>query len=100
MLRKNSDVHAMIVEQIKDVEKCLINFENFMRAATTPETVPETLRALCEGVMEAENAAEVADHRRSMRGLPARAEQPVRLRDRDWPAYDRISDRRNTSGTE
>ena len=60
MLRKNSDVHAMIVEQIKDVEKCLINFENFMRAATTPETVPETLRALCEGVMEAENAADVS----------------------------------------
>ncbi|MBQ9080909.1 MAG: DUF47 family protein [Clostridia bacterium] len=60
MLRKHSDVHATIVEQIKDVEKCLINFENFMRAATTPETVPETLRALCEGVMDAENAADVS----------------------------------------
>ena len=58
MLKRNSNVHAMIVEQIKDVENCIIHFENFMRAATTPETVHETLRALCIGVQDAENAAE------------------------------------------
>ena len=39
MLKKNSNIHTMIVEQIKDVEKCIIHFENFMRAATTAETV-------------------------------------------------------------
>ncbi len=60
MLRKNSDVHAMITEQIKDVEKCLVSFESFMRAVTTPETVPATLRSLLEGVKAAENAADVS----------------------------------------
>ena len=60
MLRKNSDVHAMITEQIKDVEKCLVSFEGFMRAVTTPETVPATLRSLLEGVKAAENAADVS----------------------------------------
>ena len=64
MLRKNSNVHAMIVEQIKDVENCIINFENFMRAATTPETVHETLRSLCIGVQDAENEAD-----RSLRAM-------------------------------
>ena len=60
MLRKNSDVHAMITEQIKDVEKCLICFESFLRAVTTPETVPATLRSLLEGVKSAENEADVS----------------------------------------
>ena len=64
MLKKNSNVHSMIVEQIKDVEKCIINFENFMRAATTNETVHETLRALCIGVQDAENEAD-----RSLRAM-------------------------------
>ena len=48
----------MIVEQIKDVEKCIIHFENFMRAATTAETVHETLRALFIGVQDAEAEAD------------------------------------------
>ena len=60
MLRKNSDVHAMITEQIKDVEKCLVCFESFLRAVTTPETVPATLRSLLEGVKSAENEADVS----------------------------------------
>ena len=64
MLRKNKDVHVLITEQIKDIEKCLINFENFMRAATTPETVRETLMSLCTGV---QNAEDVAD--RSLRAM-------------------------------
>ena len=64
MFKKNSNVHTMIVEQIKDVEKCLLNFENFMRAATTSETVHETLRVLCIGVQDAENEAD-----RSLRAM-------------------------------
>ena len=64
MLKRNSNIHSMIVEQIKDVEKCIINFENFMRAATTNETVHETLRALCIGVQDAENEAD-----RSLRAM-------------------------------
>ena len=58
MLKKNSDVRTTIMEQIEDVEKCLIVFESFMRAETTPETVPETLRALCVSVQEAEREAD------------------------------------------
>lgn len=64
MLKKNSNVHSMIVEQIKDVEKCIIHFENFMRAATTAETVHETLRALFIGVQDAEAEAD-----RSLRAM-------------------------------
>ena len=51
-------VHTLIIEQIKDVEGCLINFENFMRAATTPGTTTETLRSLADGVHQMENAAD------------------------------------------
>ena len=64
MFKKNSDVHTLIVEQIKDVEKCLVKFESFMEAATTPETVPETLVTLVEGVKDAENVAD-----RSLRAI-------------------------------
>ena len=64
MLKKNSNIHTMIVEQIKDVEKCIIHFENFMRAATTAETVHETLRALFIGVQDAEAEAD-----RSLRAM-------------------------------
>jgi predicted phosphate transport protein (TIGR00153 family) len=46
------------MEQIKDVEKCLIHFDTFMRAAATPETVPETLRTLLKGVYDAEDTAD------------------------------------------
>ena len=58
IFRKNSDIHTLIMEQIKDVEKALISFEDFMRAATTPETTTETLRALSKGVCDAENVAD------------------------------------------
>lgn len=57
--RKNSNkVHTLITEQIKDVEGCLINFENFMRAATTPGANIETLRSLSAGVHQMENSAD------------------------------------------
>lgn len=51
-------VVEMIDNQLKDVEGCLVNFENFMRAAVTPETAPATLKALCVGVHDKENAAD------------------------------------------
>ena len=58
IFKKNSDVHTLIMEQIADVEKALITFEGFMRAATTPETANETLRALAKGVCDAEDVAD------------------------------------------
>ncbi len=60
MAGKNNSrkVHTLIMEQIKDVQGCLISFENFLRAATTPATNNETLRALAEGVHQMENAAD------------------------------------------
>ena len=60
MFKKNSDVHALIMEQIKDVEKCLVAFEQFMRAATTKEVKVETLKPLRDGVCEAENVADIS----------------------------------------
>lgn len=54
----NQKVHNLIMEQIKDVEGCLINFENFMRAALTPGVNQETLRSLSNGVHQMENAAD------------------------------------------
>jgi len=60
MFSKNnsSKVHTMIMEQIKDVDGCLIAFENFMDAALKPETSLETLRAFSSGVHQMENAAD------------------------------------------
>ena len=60
MFKKNSNVHELITAQVKDVKKCLVLFESFMRAATTPETVPETLTALRDNIFEAEDAADVS----------------------------------------
>ena len=60
MFKKNSNVHELITAQVKDVKKCLVLFESFMRAATTPETVPETLRALRDSVFEAEDVSDVS----------------------------------------
>ncbi len=58
MFKKNNKVSQLILEQLKDVEGCLINFENFMRAATTKDAKIETLRSLYEGVHQMENAAD------------------------------------------
>lgn len=56
--RNNARVHTVITEQIKDVRGCLINFENFIRAAAMPNTPKETLSSLCMGVHQMENAAD------------------------------------------
>ena len=59
--RKNrKDVNILIMEQIGDVKTCLINFDGFMRASCSPETVSETLRVLAAGVAQAENVADVS----------------------------------------
>ena len=53
--RKNSKtVHTLIMEQIKDVEICLVCFENFMRVATQPESKQESLRALSQELVQKE----------------------------------------------
>ncbi len=58
---KNANaVHLLIMEQIKDVESCLLYFESFMRAACTPETVLETLHSLSINVSEAEANADIS----------------------------------------
>lgn len=59
MFLKNTGtkVHTLITEQIKDVEGCLTNYENFMRAASENADFT-TLKALCDGVHEMENAAD------------------------------------------
>ena len=54
----SSKVHALIMEQIKDVEGCLIDFENFMLAALKPDTTDDMLRALSSSVHQMENAAD------------------------------------------
>ena len=54
----SSKVHGLIMEQIKDVEGCLIEFENFLLASLKPETTSETLYALSSGVHQMENAAD------------------------------------------
>lgn len=64
MLKKNSNVYAIIVEEIQNVDKCLVCFEGFLHAAMIPETPRETLNALRADVSKAENAAD--DSLRSM----------------------------------
>ncbi|MBO5938896.1 MAG: DUF47 family protein [Clostridia bacterium] len=60
MFKKKTDVHALIMEQIDDVKKCLVLFDGFMRAATTPGVNHETLCSLRDGVSEAENVADTS----------------------------------------
>ncbi len=61
MFRKNSDVHALIMDQIKDVEKCLVAFECFMRAATAEKNPSsESIIALKDAVCDAEDVADVS----------------------------------------
>ena len=59
---KNSSnkVHNLIMEQIESVETCLVSFEAFIQAATTPETPIETLRALAATIDTTEDEADVA----------------------------------------
>ena len=60
MLKKSKvhDVHKLIMEQINDVEKCIIKFESFVRAACATNSDTEILRSLCEEVDEQESIAD------------------------------------------
>ena len=60
MLKKKSNVHDLIMDQIQDVENCLVAFKSFMAAAVVPETAPATLDSLRIAVGDAENAADVS----------------------------------------
>ena len=59
-----SKVHLTILEQIKDVEGCLVSFNNFMKAAVNPKSDIEMMRALAESVYHMESAAD-----RSLRAM-------------------------------
>lgn len=56
--KKENSVHVLIMEQINDVENCLVQFQSFIRAASTPQTGIETLRTLEEGIANAEAVAD------------------------------------------
>lgn len=59
--KKNSKkIYECITEQINDVENCVISFETFMRAATTPETVSETLQTLALDIQRKEANADIS----------------------------------------
>lgn len=60
----NSKIHNLVLEQIKDVEGCLLSYTNFLKAAVDPTTPIETLRGLLVGVNQLENAAD-----RSLRAM-------------------------------
>ena len=56
---KNNPVHMLIMEQINDVENCLIQFESFIRASSAPNVSFDTLSTLAKGIGEAEAVADV-----------------------------------------
>ena len=60
MFNKKCNVHDLIMEQIKDVEKCLVTFKSFMTAAVVEDTSFATLDSLRIAVGDAENAADVS----------------------------------------
>ena len=63
MLTRNkrpNAVHILILEQLRDVESCLLYFESFMRAACTEGTVHETLKGLAVNIGEAEAKADIS----------------------------------------
>ncbi len=60
MLRRNNNVRDLIIAQVDDVKKALLALESFLRAETTPKTVPETLRSLMVAVCDAERNADIS----------------------------------------
>lgn len=57
---KNNPSHMLIMDQINDVENCLIQFESFVRASCVKETSSETLAALADGIAKAEAVADIS----------------------------------------
>ncbi len=56
--KNNNLVHTLIMEQISDIENCVINFDSFVRANCTPDTSPETLNDLAQAIGKAEAIAD------------------------------------------
>lgn len=57
---KRNNVHALVAQHLQAVEECLINYESFIRAASSGESNRETLRALASGVAASEDKADKA----------------------------------------
>jgi predicted phosphate transport protein (TIGR00153 family) len=55
---KNNPVHMLIMDQINDVENCLIQFESFIRASSAGDVSMDTLKTLSKGISEAEAVAD------------------------------------------
>ena len=55
---KNNPVHMLIMDQINDVENCLIQFESFVRASSAPNVSFDTLKTLADGICAAEDTAD------------------------------------------
>ena len=98
MSKKEENVHALIMEQIADVEACLISFEGFLRAAGTGSG-PDTLRALFDGVREKEADADrslykMVDSLAGTSFLPSTREELIKIAQ----ACDRIANRCESVG--
>lgn len=57
---KNNPTHQLIMEQILDVEKCMVCLESFIRAACTPDVSTDVLKNLSRQVAAAEAAADTS----------------------------------------
>lgn len=57
---KSNPVHMLIMDQINDVENCMIQFESFVRASCASDVSIETLRSLSDGIAKAEAVADVS----------------------------------------
>jgi predicted phosphate transport protein (TIGR00153 family) len=57
---KNNPVHTLIMDQINDVENCLIQFESFIRASSAPNVSFDTLGTLAKGISDAEAVADIS----------------------------------------
>lgn len=57
---KNNPVHMLIMDQINDVENCLIQFESFIRATSAPTVSFDTVKTLANGISEAEAVADIS----------------------------------------
>ena len=60
MLKRSNNVRDLVITQVGNVKKALLALESFLRAETTPDTVPETLRSLMVAVCDAERDADIS----------------------------------------
>ena len=58
--KKTNPVDQVIMAQVEDVKKCLVHFEDFMRAACTENCDRETLKSLSVSVCNAESDADLS----------------------------------------